>query len=77
MAERALALPDFGQHDRGVLARVRDDLAQRLLDRAGQDLDADGLVFVGKPGILGWRLPAPTGRGPSRVHDAGGGRLRG
>src|ERR1700730_3250669 len=46
VAERALALADSVQHHRGVFAGVAHDLPQRLLDRAGQDLDARGLIFV-------------------------------
>src|SRR5882672_3268458 len=46
VAERALAFTDPVQHHRGVLTRIRHDLTQRLFDRAGQDLDARGLIFV-------------------------------
>src|SRR6516164_3423855 len=45
-AESALAFLDAVEHHRGVLAGVVDDLAQRLLDRAGEDADADRLVLV-------------------------------
>ena len=34
------------QDHRGIFTRVLDDLAQRLLDRAGQDANADRLVFI-------------------------------
>ena len=46
VAVRALAVAHLGEHDRGIFAGVRDDLAQRLLDRARQDADARGLVLV-------------------------------
>src|SRR3569832_2177688 len=46
VAVRALARLDGVQDDRGVFARVLDDLTQRLFDRARQDADADRLVFV-------------------------------
>src|SRR6202789_2059285 len=46
VAERALALADPVQNDRGVFAGVAHDLPQRLFDRAGQDLNACRLVFV-------------------------------
>src|SRR6202166_3443840 len=46
VAERALALADSVQHHGGVFAGVAHDLPQRLFDRAGQDLDARGLIFV-------------------------------
>ena len=52
VAELALALADPVQHDRGVFTGVGDDLTQRLLDRAGQDLDARGLVLVGPRELL-------------------------
>src|SRR6187431_3302728 len=42
----ALARLDGVQDDRGVFAGVLHDLAQRLFDGAGQDADADRLVFV-------------------------------
>src|SRR4030095_8381868 len=40
------ALGDLVQHDRAFLAGVFDDLAQRLLNRAEDDLDARVLVGV-------------------------------
>src|SRR4051812_5894015 len=46
VAVRALARLDGVQDDRGVFARVLDDLTQRLFDRARQDANADRLVFV-------------------------------
>src|SRR2546425_6061535 len=45
-AEVALAFGDLVQHDRGLLARVGDDLAQRLFQGAAHDLDAGLLVGV-------------------------------
>src|ERR1700757_5194263 len=45
-AESALAFLDAVQNYRSVLAGVVDDLAQRLLDRAGEDADTDVLVLV-------------------------------
>src|SRR5688572_5646588 len=46
VAVGALARLDGVQDNRGVFAGVLDDLAQRLFDGAGQDADADRLVFV-------------------------------
>src|SRR4051812_43033873 len=46
VAVGALARLDGVQDDRGIFARVLDDLAQRLFDGAGQDANADRLVFV-------------------------------
>src|SRR5882672_2722450 len=46
VAERALALTDPVQYHSGIFAGIRHDLTQRLFDRAGQDLDARGLIFV-------------------------------
>src|ERR1700744_667029 len=46
VAERALALADPVQDHRGIFTGIGDDLTQRLFDRAGQDLDARGLIFV-------------------------------
>src|SRR3989442_15478551 len=46
VAEVARAFGDLVQHDRGLLARVGDDLAQRLFQGAAHDLDAGLLVGV-------------------------------
>src|SRR5580704_8371048 len=46
VAERSLALADSVQDHRGIFTGIGDDLTQRLFDRAGQDLDARGLIFV-------------------------------
>src|SRR4051812_5470707 len=46
VAVGALARLDGVQDDRGVFARVLDDLTQRLFDCARQDANADRLVFV-------------------------------
>src|SRR5207302_4580333 len=45
-AEVTLAFGDLVQHDRGLLARVGDDLTQRLFQGAAHDLDAGLLVGV-------------------------------
>src|SRR5207244_2050853 len=47
VAEGALAFLHAVENHRGVLAGVLDDLAQRLLDGAGETADADRLVLVG------------------------------
>src|SRR5277367_676105 len=52
VAECALALADSVQHYRRIFAGVRDDLAQRLLDGPGEDLDARRLVLVGAGELL-------------------------
>src|SRR5438552_1637832 len=44
--EGAPALLDAVENHRGVLAGVVDDLAQRLLDRARENADADRLVLI-------------------------------
>src|SRR5439155_1550436 len=44
--EGALAFLDAVEDHRGVLAGVVDDLAQRLLDRARENADADRLVLI-------------------------------
>src|SRR5580698_153069 len=46
VAERALALADPVQNNRGILTGIGDDLTQRLFNGASQDLDARGLIFV-------------------------------
>src|SRR5689334_3472179 len=46
VAVGTLARLDGVQDDRGIFAGVLDDLTQRLFDGAGQDADADRLVFV-------------------------------
>src|ERR1700681_3440103 len=46
IAERALALTYPVQYHRGIFTGIGHDLPQRLFDRAGQDLDARGLIFV-------------------------------
>src|SRR5882672_3063926 len=45
-AEIALALSDLVHHDRGLFARVGDDLAKRLFQGAAHDLDAGFLVRI-------------------------------
>src|SRR2546425_13297497 len=45
-AEVARAFGDLVQHDRGLLARVGDDLAQRLFQGTAHDLDAGLLIGV-------------------------------
>src|SRR5206468_726005 len=52
-AEVARAFGDLVQHDRGLLARVGDDLAQRLFQGAAHDLDAGLLVGVVAPDLVG------------------------
>src|SRR5450755_2500619 len=52
VAEGALALTDSVQHHSGVFTGVRHNLTQRLFDRAGQNLDARGLIFVGANQLL-------------------------
>src|SRR5579862_95010 len=47
VTEGTLAFLHPVQDDRGVFTRVLDDLPQRLLDRAIQDLHTDRLVLVG------------------------------
>src|SRR5882724_6501428 len=46
VTERALAVADPVQDNRGILTRIGDDLTQWLLNCASQNLDARGLVFV-------------------------------
>src|SRR6266513_2563774 len=46
VTEGALAFLDAVEDHRGVLAGVVDDLAQRLLDRARENADADRLVLI-------------------------------
>src|SRR5690606_38566028 len=79
VAERALAFLDLRQHDRGVLAGVRDDLAQRLLDRARQDADAEGLILVLAFHLLDGLLRTDQRDAAARDHaflDRGTGRVQ-
>ena len=52
VAEVTLALTHTVQHHRGILARIGDDLTQRLLHRTRQNLDAVILVIVGARELL-------------------------
>src|SRR6516225_11446816 len=67
-AECTLAFLDAVQDDRSVLAGVVDDLAQRLLDRAGEDTDTDVLVLVRRLELLESALYADQRHAASRHH---------
>src|SRR5215470_8144537 len=67
-AVSALAFLDAVQDHRSVLAGVVDDLAQRLLDRAGQDTDADVLVLVRGLELLESTLHADQRHAATRHH---------
>ena len=62
-AERALAVLDLLDHDRAVDARVVGDLAQRLLDRAADDVDA---VLPVVAELQARRAPTARGSAPRR-----------
>src|SRR5213076_423336 len=47
VAVGALAGFDLVQDDRRILASILDDIAQRLLNRASEDTDANRLIFIG------------------------------
>jgi len=63
----------------GASAGVLDDLAQRLFDRAGQDADADRLVFVHTFQLLERHLRADQRNTAARHHaffNGGTGRVQ-
>src|SRR5690606_6049453 len=78
--EVAVAFLDLVDHDRGVAAAVPHDLAQRLLQRAGQYLDARRLVLVVGLHFLDRLLHADqrdTAGGPDASIDLGGRGVQG
>src|SRR5258708_6435991 len=76
VAERALALTDQVQNNRGILTGICDDLTQRLFDGAGQNLDARGLIFVLADQLLDGLQRAYQGDSAARDHALFDGRTR-
>src|SRR6266852_5070058 len=78
-AEVALAFGDLVQHDRGLFARVGDDLAQRLFQGAAHDLDAGFLVGVVAPDLVQSAAGADVSdaaAGDDAFLDRGAGRVQ-
>src|SRR5271165_2267472 len=76
VAEGALALADPVQNHRGIFAGIADDLTQGLFDRAGQDLDARGLIFVLADEFLDGLQRAHQRHAAARNHAFFDGRTR-
>src|SRR5579863_381335 len=68
VAEGALAFLHTVENHGSVLAGVLDDLAQRLLDRAGQNADADRLVLIRTLEVLERTLGADQRHTAARHH---------
>src|SRR5579864_3779918 len=66
--ESALAFLDPVENHRGILAGVVDDLAQRLLDGAGEDADTDVLVLVRRLELFEYTLDADQGHAATGHH---------